>query len=82
MSTSIEALLAAGADVNAKNKRGNTALHWAAGNGHVPAIEALLAAGAEPDVKNRNGNTPLDVAIGQGGHAAARVEAALQAAGQ
>ena len=42
----INALIEAGADPNAKNLAGNTALHAAAYQGSVGAIRALLAAGA------------------------------------
>ncbi|KAI1119825.1 ankyrin repeat-containing domain protein [Nemania abortiva] len=31
---------------------GNTALHFAASNGHLPVLRTLLAAGADPDKKN------------------------------
>ena len=51
--------LAAGADVNARNKVGDTALHAAAG-GDAGAIESLLAAGAGSDVnaRQKDGYTP------------------------
>ena len=45
------ALLAAGADVNAREKlRGTTALMWAAEQRHPEAVKALLAAGADPAI--------------------------------
>ena len=38
--------------LNQKNQAGNTALHWAAINGHLDAVKMLVEAGA--DTKNRN----------------------------
>ena len=60
----IEALLAAGADVNAREERfGQTPLHKAAGFSENPAvIETLLAAGADVNARNSGGETPWDLA--------------------
>lgn len=41
-----EALLDAGADVNATDKNKNTALHYAAGYGRAECVEMLVKAGA------------------------------------
>ena len=60
--TAIEALLAAGAEVEAKIEDGRTALMLAAGGGHAAAIAALLAAGAEVEAKDNNGRTALKIA--------------------
>ena len=46
----IEAHLKIGADPNATDGEGFTALHWAAFRGHDPIISVLLSAGADPDV--------------------------------
>lgn len=73
----IEALLAGGANVNAKNKFTSPALHWAADNGDVAAIEALLAAGANVSAKDETGITALHRAAFRG-HSAA-IEALLVA---
>ena len=60
----VEALLAAGADVAARNDRGSTALHMAAGFNENPAVvDALLAAGADVAARNERGSTPLDFAL-------------------
>ena len=59
----IGALIEAGADPNAKNAAGNTALHAAAYRGAVGAIRALLAAGALRNARNVYGATALDIAM-------------------
>jgi uncharacterized protein len=56
------ALIAAGADVNAKQQDDFTALHEAAQNGDREIVEALLAAGADPAIPLANGDRPADVA--------------------
>ncbi|MBR1602034.1 MAG: ankyrin repeat domain-containing protein [Synergistaceae bacterium] len=49
-----------GANVNAKDNDGNTALIWAARNNENPeVIAALIKAGADINAKNKNGNTAL-----------------------
>jgi len=61
-----ELLIAAGADVNAKNDNGWTPLHNAAGN-NKEVVELLIAKGADLNAKVKGGDhkgaTPLDVAI-------------------
>ena len=61
------ALIAAGADVNAKQQDDFTALHEAAQNGDREIVERLLAAGADPTLGLANGDRPADVAR-KGGH--------------
>tara|TARA_B100000586_G_scaffold154803_1_gene112631 strand:+ start:100 stop:492 length:393 start_codon:yes stop_codon:yes gene_type:complete len=55
--------LAAGADVNVKNKVGGTPLHFAALEGRKEIVELLIAKGADVNVKTEDGLTPLDRAI-------------------
>jgi len=65
----VELLLAAGADVKAKNEYGETALHQAAWYGHAAIVELLLAAGADVDAQDEAGWTALHEAA-QEAHAA------------
>ena len=51
--------LASGADVNAVNKAGDTALHSAASMGYDSVIQLLADKGANLNVKNKRGQTPL-----------------------
>jgi ankyrin repeat protein len=55
--------LAAGTDVNAKNKVGGTPLHFAALEGRKEIVELLITKGAQVNVKSEDGLTPLDRAI-------------------
>ena len=69
------ALIAAGADVNAQQRHGWTALHGAAEMGDSEVIEALLAAGADPSMATQEGKTPADLAREHGNEElAARLE--------
>lgn len=54
-----------GADVNAFNDLGETALHGAAQRGADKVVQFLADQGATLDAKNRRGRTPMDEAIGQ-----------------
>jgi len=52
-------VLAQGARVNAKDKEGNTALIYAAENGHVAVAQLLIDKGAKVDAKGKRGETAL-----------------------
>lgn len=52
-----------GADVNAANNNGDTALHAAAALGYDSVIKFLVSKGAKVDVKNKGGRTPLMIAL-------------------
>jgi ankyrin repeat protein len=56
-------LIAAGADVNARDKNGNTALMIATSRGHVDIVEILIDAGADVNAKDECGNTALMIAV-------------------
>ena len=60
------ALIARGADVNARNKSGETMLHFVAGEGNMPAIELLLSHGAAVSPRDHSGFTPLHRAVEKG----------------
>lgn len=53
-----------GADVNAVDHEGNTALHHAAARGDNEMIEYLVSKGADVKAVNREGNTTADMANG------------------
>lgn len=70
----VQALLRDGADVNAAQGDGMTALHWAAENGNDALARTLVVAGARVDVVTRLGDyTPLHIAARKGDAAVARV---------
>ena len=49
------------ADVNAKDEKGSTALHYASAS-HIDLVRLLLKNGADPDIKSNDGVSPLFVA--------------------
>jgi ankyrin repeat protein len=60
----VKAALELGADVNAVNDNGDTALHGAAHRASNVIVQLLIDKGARLDVKNKGGFTPLMVANG------------------
>ncbi|MEO8593516.1 MAG: ankyrin repeat domain-containing protein [Candidatus Solibacter sp.] len=52
-----------GADVNAQNPAGDTALHTAAAQAQPAVVKFLVESGARVDVKNQRGQTPLQSAM-------------------
>lgn len=55
-------LLADGAEIDAVDVRGYTALHWAVLGGSKPVAQLLLDHGANVDAQDHQGNTPLHYA--------------------
>ncbi len=65
----VAALVRQGADVNARDEDGATALAWAADHSNLPMAELLLAKGADPNIANELGIGPLCLAIANGSSA-------------
>jgi uncharacterized protein len=59
-------LVAAGADVNARQQGGSTPLHTSAFNGLVDLTTLLLEHGADPSVQDDQGRTPAAIARERG----------------
>jgi ankyrin repeat protein len=66
----VRTLITQGADVNARQGDGSTALHWAVYKGNMAMVEALIAAGADVKAATREGATPLSLASVNGDAAA------------
>jgi ankyrin repeat protein len=56
-------LLRAGAQVDARDHYGATALHYAAAGGHLAVMRVLLERGADIDAPGRFGRAPLHAAL-------------------
>jgi ankyrin repeat protein len=76
--TSLRSQILAGADLDSKDRFGQSALMLAALGGHFAAVQVLLAAGANPDVTAKFGLSALMLAVINGHEPVAR---ALAAAG-
>lgn len=55
----VQALIGAGAKVNAQNANEYTALIFAAQNGRRPVVQTLLSAGADVNAHSKNGASPI-----------------------
>lgn len=60
------ALIAEGANIDARDEHNNTALHLAARYGHTDAVNKLIAEGADIHATNEDGNTALHLAARSG----------------
>ena len=59
-------LVTAGANLNARDARGDTPLLWASRNAHWRTVAVLIEGGAEIDVADEGGRTPLQHAACDG----------------
>ena len=62
----VKKLLEGGADVNAKDKDGDTPLRIAVGRGHYKKVKHLLEGGADAEAKDKDGWTALHFAAKSG----------------
>ncbi|MDE0331905.1 MAG: ankyrin repeat domain-containing protein [Nitrospinae bacterium] len=76
--SALEKALAAGADPNARGKRGWTPLMYAANKGYTLLVPPLLGAGAKPNLRAADGATALFIAAL---HGRSEIIAALMKAG-
>ena len=63
----VKHLIHNGADINASDKDGNTALHWASTMGNTKIINLLISYFADINAQNKDGYTALHCVF-QGGH--------------
>jgi ankyrin repeat protein len=62
----VQTLLVQGADLNATDNDGLTALMWAAKHCHIDIVQLLLAKGADVNAKDNKGGTALIAAKREG----------------
>ena len=60
----VDRLIANGAELNAPQKGGQTALHHAVARGSKAIVETLILAGADPMLKDEMGRSPMDLSNG------------------
>ncbi|MFT4327814.1 MAG: ankyrin repeat domain-containing protein [Wolbachia pipientis] len=58
----VKDLVNQGANINAKERDGNTCLHYVSKFGNLDIVKYLISEDADIDAKDNNGQTPLDVA--------------------
>ncbi|XP_047101808.1 receptor-interacting serine/threonine-protein kinase 4-like [Schistocerca piceifrons] len=75
----LQALLAAGVNVGARDMNEWTPMHWAAGRGYEEMVRRLLAAGADVGARDKFQQTPLHLAAWGGRPAVVRLLSASSA---
>ena len=61
----IKLLVAQGAELDGKDKFGNTSLHYASQRGSKDIVKLLISNKANINTKNKGGETPLDIAANE-----------------
>jgi ankyrin repeat protein len=61
--STVETLIAHGADVHAQDNKGNTCLHYASAWGNLKAVRVLIQSGADPLARNKDGRTPENYSV-------------------
>ena len=56
-------MVSVGANINARDDKGNTPLHYATMSKHVELVQVLVDSDADISLENDEGQTPLDLAI-------------------
>lgn len=69
----LPSILRGGADINGRDREGNTPLHWAARNGHWKFVARLLLFNADRDLVNEKKETALQLAQESGYGQAVRI---------
>ena len=69
----IKQILADEVDVNVRDDKNWTPLHWASTGNNLDAVRLLIEHGADPNAKNEFGYTPLHMACAHGHMQAARL---------
>jgi hypothetical protein len=75
--TTLRALLDAGAEIDARDKNGASALHRAVRTRCAAAVKLLLDAGSDPQMPNKSGSSPFHLAVqntGRGGAGSERAK--------
>jgi len=75
----IQCLLDAGADIDARDKNGASPLHRAVRTRCAAAVKCLLERGSDPKLKNKSGSTPFHLAVQNTGRGGTGVEIAKAA---
>ena len=75
----IQCLLVAGADINARDKNGATPLHRAVRTRCAAVVKCLLEKGSNAKLPNKSGSTPFHLAVQNTGRGGSGAEAAIAA---
>ncbi|KAF2224518.1 ankyrin repeat-containing domain protein [Elsinoe ampelina] len=64
----IQGLVAIGAQIEARDWKGWTPLHWASWRGHTKSLQALLDLGADPNEETDDGSSAVLLAVANNSH--------------